>query len=136
MEINTDKLSLENAITHLKQDLLDNDKWCASDKCRQDHEQLLAFLLELQGFRNEKKLDELQEVKLKAKSEKKMLAYYRNRFIDLLKLLHTYYEGSFKDVEKLSNLYDELVAMSKDTLIMLDLIQSKNSKQTKAKAKL
>lgn len=132
----TDKLSLENAITHLKQDLLDNDKWCASDKCRQDHEQLLAFLLELQGFRNEKKLDELQEVKLKPISEKKMLNCFRNRFIDLLKLLHTYYEKDFKDADKLSNLYDELVSMAKDTLIMLDLIQSKNSKQTKAKAKL
>lgn len=131
METNTKKLSLENAITHLKQDLLDNDKWCASDKCRQDHEQLLAFLLELQEFRNEKKANEPKEQRLKRRTENKQLSLFKSRFINLVLLLHKYYEGDFKDAKKLRHLNDKLIAMSKTTLMLLDFINAKNLKKAK-----
>lgn len=127
MEINTDKLSLESAITHLKQDLLDNDKWCASDKCRQDHEQLLAFLLELQDFRN-KKAKNLKKTKTSAKRQ---LAIFKKCFINLVLFFHKYYEEDFKDVKKLRHLNDKLVAMSKTTLILIDCLKAKNLKKAK-----
>lgn len=48
-------MTLQEAIKHLKDDLLNNKSWCGSEECKKEHEQLLAFLDELNELRNEKK---------------------------------------------------------------------------------
>lgn len=48
-------MTLQEAIKHLKDDLLDNKSWCGSEECKKEHEQLLAFLNELNELRDEKR---------------------------------------------------------------------------------
>lgn len=43
-------MTLQEAITHLERDLLSKE-WCGSLECKQEHEDLLAFLLELKEYR-------------------------------------------------------------------------------------
>lgn len=48
-------MTLQEAIKHLKDDLLNNKNWCGTEECKKEHEQLLAFLNELNELREEKK---------------------------------------------------------------------------------
>lgn len=45
------EMTLQEAIDHLKDTLSDNDHKWNCDKCREEHEQLLEWLIELQKYR-------------------------------------------------------------------------------------